>query len=68
MGVARHLPLPTRQPRSAPEQRLRCARRSLGIACIPMKQYLRNCPVYEDHQASSQNVAIPMTFGREILP
>ena len=54
--------------RSGPEHRLRCARCRLGIACIPMKQHLRYRSVYEDHQAPSQNVAIPMTFGREILP
>src|SRR5258706_2791584 len=44
-----------------------CAAGSASVPWISMKQHLRDRAVYDYYQATSQIVAIPMTFGRETI-
>lgn len=48
------------------QKRVGCADCCLSIACVSMKQHLRNCSVNKDHQTAGQGTAIPMAFGREV--
>jgi hypothetical protein len=50
-----------------PEDRAGRAASSVSVPCISMKQHLRNCAVYHDHQLTSQSVTILMAFSRKAI-